>query len=358
MNAVIRPEAAWGALARTWDTWGAGWNWPVAQRLVELASLRAGMTVLDAGCGTGAAALAAARAVWPGGWVTGVDSAAAMVVRARRAARDAGIGNAVFLCENAAALPYGQAAYDAVIASMVVAHLPDPAGVLRSWRSLLRAGGVLAFSWTAAEDPAWRPALEAVGQFLLADQQCCGRVMRWAVADAEAMVPAGMGVWTVTETVTTWYESAEHWWASDWAQEPALAWAQIPRSQRGQAKHAAFAMLAGLAAGDGSLQRTRTVCYTTGRLPAPSRRRPALDDPELPGPPRHADQLRGTGTSVRPGTPQPGMAGPDNEHPAVGTIVVPQVAGGRDRRRLQQPPAHSTPPGVSPGQAGPLDEGG
>ena len=69
MTAGHRSEVAWSALASGWDTSGAAWNRPVAARLVQLAGLRPGMSVLDVGCGVGAATFPAARAVRPGGWL-------------------------------------------------------------------------------------------------------------------------------------------------------------------------------------------------------------------------------------------------------------------------------------------------
>lgn len=266
MTAGSRPEVAWSALATRWDSSGAAWNQPVAERLVQLAGLVPGASVLDAGCGTGAATLPAARAVLPGGSVTGIDSAAAMVVRARQEAAKAGITNAVFACEDASDLPYPASSFNAVIASLVVSYLPRPARALHGWRYLLRPGGTLAFSWVQAEDPVWNAVFDAVDSFLSPDQHWARYPRRWAAGEAEQALPPDMKVSTATEPVTTRYASMDHWWASAWTQAPALAWSGIPRSARGDARQAAFAELAGFQAGDGSLERTRAVCYTVARL--------------------------------------------------------------------------------------------
>lgn len=91
--------------------------------------------VLDLGCGTGTLSLLAAE---QGHRVTGVDSSPAMVERARAklAGRDA-----VVLHGDAAAPPVGEQRYDVVLVRHVLWTLPDPARVLRNWRSLLRPGG-------------------------------------------------------------------------------------------------------------------------------------------------------------------------------------------------------------------------
>jgi len=264
----IRPQAAWEALADTWDAARAAWSRPVAERLVAVAGLHPGLTVLDAGCGTGAASLAAARAVTPGGWVLGADWAPAMVARARQHAARAGITSIGFVRQDVTVLRYAPGLFDAVIASMVVPCLTDPRQALASWRDLLSGKGRLAFSWVGAEDPAWQPAFDAVNGFLPAGSRWPAGARRWTVTEAEALLPPGLTATTVIEPFTTRYTDREHWWRSARGHEPALAWSQIPASRHGEAKRAAFAVLAGLQRPGGSLERTRTVCYTTAR-PAP-----------------------------------------------------------------------------------------
>lgn len=266
----LRPEAGWSSLATKWDTSGADWNTPVAERLVELAGLRTGMTMLDVGCGAGAATFAAARAVGETGRVIGVDSAAAMVHRARYDGRDRGIRNVLFALEDAAQLSYPADTFDAVISSMVVSYLPDPARALRGWRYVLKPGGLLAFSWATHDDPAWQPALAAVDRFVPAGQTGWTQRKRKTIPDMEALLPPELSAVTITEPFTTRYMNVGHFWESSWTQAPATVWSQIPESQRHEARAAAFEVLAGLAARDGSLERTREVCYTIGRLPPPA----------------------------------------------------------------------------------------
>jgi O-methyltransferase/aklanonic acid methyltransferase len=268
------PEAAWGALASTWDAAQAVWSRPVADRLVALAGLHPGMIVLDAGCGTGTASLAAAGAVTPGGWVLGADWAAAMVLRARHNATQAGLTSVGFACEDITRLRYAPGMFDAVIASMVLPYLATPQQALAHWSGLLRQHGRLAFSWTGAEDPAWQPVFDAVDGFLPAGQRLCDRARRWTVTEAEALLPAGMTATTVIEPFTSRYSSSEHWWQLAWTQAPAIAWSQIHPSQRGDAQQAAFTVLDAIQGPGGSLERTRTLCYATAR-PAPSADIPA-----------------------------------------------------------------------------------
>jgi ubiquinone/menaquinone biosynthesis C-methylase UbiE len=263
--------AAYTALAGRWDTVGAHWNQPVAARLVDLAGLAPAMRVLDVGCGAGAATIRAARAVTPGGQVTGIDIAEPMLQRTAQAATAAGLGNITVQAADATSPPLAPASFDAVIASLVVYLLPRPAAALGRWRALLHPGGILAFSWVLAEDPAWEPVFAAVDAFLPEGQQGWNGFWRhrpWtSVTSAEALLPpAGFGVVVTTaEPVTTRYASPAHWWESSWTQAPALIWRHIRPGRRDAARAAAFAVLAPLAAHDGMLARVRTTCYTTAR---------------------------------------------------------------------------------------------
>jgi ubiquinone/menaquinone biosynthesis C-methylase UbiE len=262
--------AAYTALAGRWDTAGAGWNQPVAGRLVDLAGLAPPMQVLDLGCGAGAATIRAARAVAPGGQVTGIDIAEPMLSRTAQAAAAAGLGNITVECADATAPPFAAGSFDAVVASLVVYLLPGPAAALGRWRVLLRPGGVLAFSWVLAEDPAWEAVFAAVDAFLPPGQQGWNTFWRHppftSVTSAEALLPpAGFGaVVTTAEPVTTRYASPEHWWESSWTQAPALIWRHIAPGRRDAARAAAFAALDQLPGG-GTLARVRTTCYTTAR---------------------------------------------------------------------------------------------
>ena len=108
--------------------------------MLGLAGEVSGRRILDAGCGSGplSAALRAKGAV-----VTGIDASAAMVDLARqRLGEDAD----VHVADLGAPLPFADAEFDDVVASLVLHYLEDWAGPLSELRRVLKPGGRLMVS--------------------------------------------------------------------------------------------------------------------------------------------------------------------------------------------------------------------
>ena len=146
-----------------YDAGGTEFFGPMATWLVARAGISAGAKVLDLGCGKGAVTLAAARAAEAGGHVIGIDLAGSMLKHARAAARRARQRNVAFQPGDAEdPRPFGPATFDAIVAGYLIQFLPRPAHAARAWQRLLKPGGVLAFTWGAAQDPRWAPAIAAV----------------------------------------------------------------------------------------------------------------------------------------------------------------------------------------------------
>jgi ubiquinone/menaquinone biosynthesis C-methylase UbiE len=96
------------------------------EKVLCLARLRPGESVLDVGCGTGTLAIAAKRHVGPAGTVYGIDASPEMVARAGKKARKAGV-EVFFKNEFAQALPFRDAQFDAVLSTVMLHHLPRKA---------------------------------------------------------------------------------------------------------------------------------------------------------------------------------------------------------------------------------------
>lgn len=93
------------------------------ERLISLADLQSGNSVLDIGCGTGTLAIAATRHVGPTGTVYGIDASPQMIARATRKATKAG-APALFRLAAAENLPFPDARFDVVLSTLMLHHLP------------------------------------------------------------------------------------------------------------------------------------------------------------------------------------------------------------------------------------------
>ncbi|KAB2809416.1 methyltransferase domain-containing protein [Pimelobacter simplex] len=124
--------------------------------MLDLAGDVAGRRVLDAGCGSGplSAALRERGAV-----VAGFDLSSAMVALARRRLGDEADLRVADLAEP---LPYPDAAFDDVVASLVLHYLEDWAGPLAELRRVLRPGGRLMVS---VNHPILYPTLNPDGYY-------------------------------------------------------------------------------------------------------------------------------------------------------------------------------------------------
>lgn len=122
------------------------------EKVLRLARLEPGESVLDVGCGTGTLAIAAKRHVGPTGTVYGIDASPEMIARANKKARKAGI-EVVFKNGLAQALPFPDAQFDAVLSTVMLHHLPRKARqeCASEMRRVLKPGGrVLAVDFGGA----------------------------------------------------------------------------------------------------------------------------------------------------------------------------------------------------------------
>jgi ubiquinone/menaquinone biosynthesis C-methylase UbiE len=93
------------------------------EKVLGLARLQPGESVLDVGCGTGTLAIAAKRHVGPTGAVYGIDASPEMIARADKKARKTSV-DVVFKNGFAEALPFADATLDAVLSTVMLHHLP------------------------------------------------------------------------------------------------------------------------------------------------------------------------------------------------------------------------------------------
>jgi SAM-dependent methyltransferase len=107
-----------------------------APEFADALALCAGEAVLDVGCGTGVAALAAAERVGAAGRVAGIDINPAMLAIAR------GKSDRIEWREAPAeALPFDDGTFDAVMCQFALMFLADRTRALREMRRVARTGG-------------------------------------------------------------------------------------------------------------------------------------------------------------------------------------------------------------------------
>lgn len=239
-----------------------------------LPHLRAGMTVLDVGCGPGTITLDLAELVAPGGRVVGIDAAPAAVAAARESAAarhgstagqygSAGAphGSAAdgrarredhahtsFAVADVYALPYDDATYDVVHAHQLLQHLGDPVAALREMARVTRPGGLLAARDADYAAMTWHPASAGMTHWLStyrelarangAEPDAGRRLRAWAHA---------AGLREVTATASAWsYGTPEEtsWWAGRWAERAVQSAFAEQAMQLGLATEAELAQIA------------------------------------------------------------------------------------------------------------------
>jgi len=114
---------------------------PVAGRLVEFAGVRSDQRVLDVACGTGVAAITAARV---GAKVSGLDLTPELLECARENSRTAEV-EIDWHEGDAEALPFADSEFDVVLSQFGHMFAPRPDVVIAQMLRVLKPGGTIAF---------------------------------------------------------------------------------------------------------------------------------------------------------------------------------------------------------------------
>ena len=180
-----------------------------------LAHLRAGMDLLDVGCGPASITADLAERVAPGR-VVGLDAAAGALEAARATLRERGLSEQVELtCGDIMALPFEDASFDVVHAHQVLQHLADPVGALAEMRRVTRPGGIVAVrdavysAMTWFPEPAgmeqWRSVYMATARANGGEPDAGSRLLSWAREAGFADVTASASTWCyATPTNRAW----------------------------------------------------------------------------------------------------------------------------------------------------------
>jgi ubiquinone/menaquinone biosynthesis C-methylase UbiE len=177
---------------------------PVAERLVDLADLRAGSRVLDVATGSGNAALAAARLHCE---VVGIDYVGTLLERGRERAAAEGL-EIELLLGDAEELPFADSSFDAVLSVFGSMFAPDHERTAGEIERVTRTGGTIGLaSWTP--DGFLGALFRTVAQFAPPPAGVQSPVL-WGAADHLASIFGPTVEWVhSTETFTFRFPSAE-----------------------------------------------------------------------------------------------------------------------------------------------------
>lgn len=128
--------------------------------MVNVAHLRGGESVLDAGCGAGHTALAFAPHVHT---VMALDLSTAMLAQVDRLAAERGLTNITTRQGDVERVPFPDNSFDLVVSRYSAHHWPNPHAALAEFRRVLRPGGHLLIGDVVSFDaPALDTFLQAV----------------------------------------------------------------------------------------------------------------------------------------------------------------------------------------------------
>jgi ubiquinone/menaquinone biosynthesis C-methylase UbiE len=130
---------------------------PVTDALFAAIAPQPGERILDVGCGCGPTTIRLARAVAPGGEITGLDISGVLLKSARERAAAQG-ANATFIEADASTYDFGakKGSYDKIVSRFGVMFFADPVAAFQNLRTALKPGGKLIFAcWRAMGENRW-----------------------------------------------------------------------------------------------------------------------------------------------------------------------------------------------------------
>jgi ubiquinone/menaquinone biosynthesis C-methylase UbiE len=146
----------WNSVADDWQKWWkitetAGEK--ISRRLIELAEIKRGSTVLDIATGIGEPAITAANQVGNSGHVLAIDISSQMLSIAKQRAISLGLERVIEFKEgDAETIDFSASTFDAALCRMGLMFLPDlRTGLSNIYRSLVDGGRLAAAVWASPD---------------------------------------------------------------------------------------------------------------------------------------------------------------------------------------------------------------
>jgi O-methyltransferase / aklanonic acid methyltransferase len=186
------------------------------ERIIRLAAVEPGSSVLDIACGTGAASTAAKEVVGTRGRVVAVDLSYEMLREARENAPRSHLA-----LMDANRLGVRRGAFDVAVSNFALTFFDDPGKAVAEWRRSLRPGGrvgvVVHEGWWYQDDPGWswfEKLLERVGVV----EEARRRRYQSPTDLNEVLADGGFGRTTsFVEPFTLQWANASEWWSWCWS---------------------------------------------------------------------------------------------------------------------------------------------
>jgi len=192
-------------------------------RLVEVAAVQPGWSLLDVACGKGAVAIPAARQVGENGRVVGIDLSPVMLVEATVEVNRLGLNNLDLVPMDAETLAFPDHSFDGVLCGLSIFFFPDHATALAQCHRVLKAGGRIGLTTFAQNrKPHWFKEV-------LLDHLAKGRdgaaaspppIVTFDTPEAliEALTAAGFVDIEVSEEEADFvYAAEDEWWQELWS---------------------------------------------------------------------------------------------------------------------------------------------
>jgi ubiquinone/menaquinone biosynthesis C-methylase UbiE len=219
--------------APTYDRVGPRLFSHFGHRLVELAGIGNGASVLDVGCGRGAVLLPAAERVGVSGEVIGIDIAETMLEQTANDIQALGLENTRVCHMDAEALRFPDARFGFVVYGFALYEFYDLDRALSESHRVLRPGGVFAASlWGRKLDGRWdgfRRVVKSYQGSLRPEPEAKNMPRLREPVDIEAVLSkAGfVTIQTVAEEKEFYFKDADEWWAFEWSHGNRFLWERM-----------------------------------------------------------------------------------------------------------------------------------
>ncbi len=207
--------------AETYDQVGPRFFAPLGQRLVEVAEIPVGATVLDVAAGRGAVLFPAAERVGAQGHVIGIDLAEGMVKETNAEIQRRAIANAEMRVMDAEVLDFRDETFDVVLCGFGIHIFSQRAKALAEFRRVLKSGGKLAVSTWGRDDERWKWMRELQKKYRPTNASTSSSApnpLNNPVGLEEIMREAQFEqIRVVGEDPEAIYADEETWWATQWS---------------------------------------------------------------------------------------------------------------------------------------------